>query len=205
VVLTSGACAGLGEDGAASGDGSESVSDSSMSAGSASAGTAESGGESPGSLIDHAAWVTLAAEDDPVSEHRPAEIDCGVGGWYLEDTGAVPKLEVDTNQCNYLALSQPSLRAITAGDTLQVSFYHFDLVAPEPAEGHLQLRVDGNVVWDYLIPIPTDEENNKTPAAFIDETVVVEFDAPAGAEVYLHLHNHGQNTWNVVDLALVEG
>ena len=191
LALICSACTDGGEEGASAEDTSSTASGS----GSASAGTEGDFG----SLIDQEAWAAIDAVDDPLPDHRPPEVDCDVG-WYIEDE----ELEVDTNLCNYLALVQPSLRPIEVGDTLDVHFYHFDLVAPEPAEAHLQVSVDGNVVWDYLVPIPTDIENNKTPAAVIHETVTAEFSAPLGSAVRVHLHNHGQNTWTFVDLAVVE-
>lgn len=199
-MATLAGCGEAGEDGASSADTSGS---SSMSSSSANASAGSEGEPEFESLIDHEVWEVVDEDDDPLAEHRPEELDCGVGGWYLESDG--PELEVDTNLCNYLALAQPSLRPIDVGDTLAIRFYHFDLVAPEPAEAHLRVTVDGNEVWDYEVEIPTDPENNKTPAAVFDETFAAEFSAPLGSEVMLHVHNHGQNTWTFVDLAVAPG
>jgi hypothetical protein len=136
------------------------------------------------SLIEHELWVQLDAADDPLAEHRPAEVVCGIAGWYIENE----IVEIDTNFCNYLALGQPSLAAITEGRLVRLGFYHFDLVAPEPALAHIAMLADGEVLWEQEIEIPG--------AAMVYE---LEFEAPfstpVGAELVFHLHNHGQNTW----------
>ena len=154
------------------------------------------------SLIDHQAWEPLDELLDPLADHRPDTVECGVAGWYLENEDR--EVEIDTNFCNYLALRQPSLQAIRPGQVLRVNFYHFDLVAPEPAQGHLQLSVDGQVIWDYVVEIaedPTGETNGaRAPAVFAEEAVIADFCAPEGAEVVLHVHNHGQNTWALRDV-----
>ena len=63
-------------------------------------------------------------------------------------------------------------------------------MAPEPAEGHVALAVDGVTLWERTVAIPSD------PCSYTDV-----FESPltaaAGATLQLHLHNHGANTWNV--------
>jgi hypothetical protein len=136
------------------------------------------------SLIDHSQWVQIEAEDDPLAAHRPAEIMCGVAGWYEENE----VIEIDTNFCNYLALGQPTLAAITEGRAVQLGFYHFDLVAPEQALAHVAVLVDGELLWEQEIAIPG-------AAMVYALEFEAPFSAPAGAELVFHLHNHGQNTW----------
>lgn len=156
----------------------------------ASTSESDTGGDGePGSLIDHEKWQKLEASDDPLASHRPETIDCGVAGWYLETS----KLEVDTNFCNYLAVGQPSLVSLEQGQTVQVIFYHFDLVAPEPALAHVAILVDGQVLWEQEIAIPGDAN------VFQDE-FPSPITAERGSEVVFHLHNHGQNTWVLQDL-----
>jgi hypothetical protein len=137
------------------------------------------------SLIDHAQWVQIeATQEDPLAAHRPSAIDCGVAGWYQENE----IIEIDTNFCNYLALRQDSLAAITEGAKVRLGFYHFDLVAPEPALAHVAVLVDGALLWEQEIEIPG-------AAMVYALEFEAPFSAPAGAELVFHLHNHGQNTW----------
>jgi hypothetical protein len=145
-------------------------------------------------LIDHMAWEFTPAEEDPLIDHRPATVDCGIAGWYIEGD----ELEIDTNFCNYAALRQASLRAIESCSTLRIEFYHFDLLAPEPAQAHAALLIDGQIVWEKLIDIPGGSMIYK--AAVYEEEFAAPFAAPAGSEVMLHLHNHGQNTWTLLSI-----
>jgi len=136
-------------------------------------------------LIDHERWVQIeASADDPLVDHRPSSITCGVAGWYRENE----IIEIDTNFCNYLALRQDSLAAITEGAKVRLGFYHFDLVAPEPALAHVAVLVDGQLLWEQEIAIPG-------AAMVYALEFEAPFSAPAGAELVFHLHNHGQNTW----------
>jgi len=147
----------------------------------------ESSTGSPGEfepLIDHTMWAAVDADDDPLVEHRPADIQCTIAGWFLENDA----LEVDTNYCKYLAIGQPSLVAVTEGRRVQVNFYHFNLVAPEPALAHIAITIDGALLWEQEIEIPG--------AAMVYQLEFeAPFSAPAGSPVVFHLHNHGQNTW----------
>jgi hypothetical protein len=142
-----------------------------------------------GSLIDHVQWQVLEAQDDPLADHRPETIVCGIAGWYLEAS----KLEVDTTLCNYLAVEQPSLVSLEQGQMVEVIFYHFDLVAPEPALAHVAIWIDGQVLWEQEIAIPGD-------ANVFQEAFVSPISAELGSQVVFHLHNHGQNTWVLQDL-----
>ncbi|NVB38719.1 hypothetical protein G6O69_12835 [Pseudenhygromyxa sp. WMMC2535] len=146
------------------------------------------------SLIDHANWITVDAPDDPLVDERPESVECGIAGWYIEGEDVDdPLLEVDTTYCNYLALSQPSLAQIREGAEMEFDFYHFNLTAPEPAQAHLAVHVDGELLWETWIDIPGS-------AQVFTESFTAPFDAPEGASVMMHLHNHGQNTWGIQDL-----
>ena len=50
--------------------------------------------------------------------------------------------------------------------------------------------LDGEPLWDVTVPIPA-------AAQLYDVTVPMDRDVPAGAEVVVHVHNHGGNTWRV--------
>lgn len=157
--------------------------------------TAEESAEETGegefaSLIDHQAWTQIDAAGDPLAEHRPTAVECGLGGWYLEDES----LEVDTNLCNYLALAQPSLATITEGRGVRLGFYYFNLVAPDPALAHIAMLVDGQLLWEREVEIPGD-------AQVLELEFESPLSAPLGAEVVFHLHNHGQNTWVLQNLS----
>lgn len=167
--------------------------------GSAGSGTSSGGASSGGevdptggelvSLVLPTMWQPVPAPMDPLAEHRPAQVQCPLGGWLFEPQG----LEINTLLCNYAMFSQPSRAAIVKGARIVASVYHFDLVADEPAMAHVALLVGDNVVWEQEIAIP-----GKANAYPID--VPASFAADAGTPVYFHLHNHGQNTWTLGEI-----
>jgi hypothetical protein len=48
-------------------------------------------------------------------------------------------------------------------------------------------------VWEENVKIPTD-------ANIYDVRIPTNFDAPIGSTVEYHLHNHGYNTWTLLQL-----
>lgn len=157
--------------------------------------TTTAGAEPDGVMVDlvaPTAWQPLAAADDPLADHRPPDAACTFGlGWLVEPMG----LEVNTATCNYGAFVQPTLHPIARGSRLSLQLYHFDLLAPEPATAHVAVLIGGNMIFEREIAIPGKAN------VFGDELGLVAcFDAPAGAPVVFHLHNHGQNTWTFASL-----
>jgi hypothetical protein len=144
-------------------------------------------------LLDHSGFEAVGAAEDLWAEHRPADVDCPELAWGEESAGGVPVVEVDTNECHYLTARASLPENVLRGEPLRLRVWHFDLFYSEQAEGHMALAIDGDVLFDYAIDIPGD-------AAMIDETVDAPRTYPAGAELQWHLHNHGANTWNLVDL-----
>jgi len=180
-----------GEDPSLAEDSSSSVS----SASSSTTATAATGMRA--SLVDHAQWMEVPASDDPLALHRPASVQCGIDGAYNEDTG----LEIDTGACNYLARQQPSLVDIAAGDSIAIEAFHETLASVEAGEAHFAILVGSEVVWEIFVPIPASPE--VVPATPFTEEIEVDFDAPAGTPVIVHLHNHGFNTWRLLTLDVV--
>ncbi|MCB9569685.1 MAG: hypothetical protein H6710_21120 [Myxococcales bacterium] len=136
-------------------------------------------------LSDPAAWSFADASDDPFADERPAAIHCArAEGWRPEAEG----VEIDTGACDYLALEQPLPRPLRAGERLRISAWWQNLIAAAPSEGHIAVAVDGVVVWEERVAIPG-------PADARDLVIEAPEEAPAGAPITLHLHNHGANTW----------
>ena len=140
-------------------------------------------------LIEVNDWVMQSAAEDSNSGHRPAEVICPDNSWGNED-GA---LEVETGYCNYLSLSQPAKVAVAKGDSLHLVLWHADLAFETPAQAHVAITVDGHNVWEADVDIPLAAE-------IYDLRIPIDFDAPAGSKVEYHVHNHGYNTWTLLQL-----
>lgn len=138
------------------------------------------------------ALSALSAGDDPLASHRPEKVDCNnLTGWYVEDG----VLEANTAECNYLSLVEPAAAPARKGEVLKTALSHFDLTASQEAEAHIALLVESDIIWEQTIPIPTD-------AQVLEISIELERDIGEGDLVGIHLHNHGQNTWNLGPLTL---
>jgi hypothetical protein len=136
-------------------------------------------------------WQKVSAQNDPFLSHRPAELECGLGGVVIEDG----ILEVDTGRCNYFAASQPLRRDLHSGQTLLLTLYHDDLFSEDGGSAHIALMIDEQLLWETNIEIPSESRLFTTRIPLSDACFV-------GEEVYFHLHNHGVNHWRLVSLTL---
>ena len=95
--------------------------------------------------------------------------------------------------CNWITLEQPSLRAIQAGDRVEVRSRHSQLTAPVPGEAHIAFVIGDELVLDYSVAIPTDFQ-------FPDAIWTAPKDYPAGTPLLFHVDNHGQNEYMLIEV-----
>lgn len=143
----------------------------------------------PVPLVAGATWTAAPASADPMPAHDTGA-GCGAGG-FGEELGGV---EVDTEICPYAVLQHELLAGFDAGDTLRLNWWHADLVWAEQSEGHLLLAAGGEVIYERTVAIPADAE------AYLEE-LEPGVAAEAGEPLVLHVHNHGYNTWNLLELS----
>jgi hypothetical protein len=55
------------------------------------------------------------------------------------------------------------------------------------------VSIAGRLVWEADVEIPTE-------ANIYDVRIPLAFDAPAGSQIEFHLHNHGYNSWTLLEL-----
>ena len=138
-------------------------------------------------LAESSLWNEATPSEDPFGD-RPLSVDCPPEAMTLEFLSGEEAIEVSTGLCDYMALTQPLLFEVQRGDEIDFRVWHFDLEAPEAAEGHVGVAIDGEIVWEEWRQIPS-------PGALLTSTWTADRDIPAGADVVFHLHNHGVNTW----------
>jgi hypothetical protein len=136
------------------------------------------------SLVETSGWRVTAPVEDPWRHERPADFECPDWALRVEPAG----FEVNTGDCDYLVVQQPSLAAIEEGDEITLIFRHDGLVAPTDAMAHVAFSVGDHPLWETTTPIPA-------VAQAFTPTLVSDFAAPVGTPIYLHLHNHGANDW----------
>jgi mono/diheme cytochrome c family protein len=140
-------------------------------------------------LTDVLAWTSQKAGRDSLADHRPTSVECPENSYYAEGQA----LEVETGYCNYLSLVQPTLGELKSGDTVHLVLWHGDLAFDEPASAHVAVTIGDRLLWETEVAIPTR-------AQIYDVRIPVEFDALEGSEVQYHLHNHGYNSWTLLQL-----
>jgi hypothetical protein len=145
-------------------------------------------------LLDHSSWGRYDPATDPLKSHQPAQLVCGIAGFFVEQN----HLEIDTTRCNYVLAEHPSLLDVPAGTEVHMQLSHYDLAAPEPAEVHAAILFGDELQWETHIPIPAT-------ADVLNVTWQATRPLGKGEPIRVHLHNHGQNTYQLVSLtALVE-
>lgn len=133
-------------------------------------------------------WSRLSDDEDPFGAGGDAL--CAPLGWKAEGEF----FEIETDLCAKATWAQPLRGAVRAGDALRFVFWHLDLWAPEPYDARLSLHLGGELAWEVVKPVPGEQ--------FIGEIVFeAPGDAAAGAPAWLHLDNHGLNSWRVGELS----
>jgi len=142
-------------------------------------------------LVSLEGWTAVTRADDPfvVEGEEPPECE---PAFHVED--AQNWLEVDTTACKWVTLTQTTRAEVAEGDRLEFDFSHFDLDADAPATAELRLRFDDCDAWSKSIPIPgaadVYAEQFRSPCRLTSDS-----------QVLFHLHNHGQNTYQLKDLS----
>jgi hypothetical protein len=104
-------------------------------------------------------------------------------------------LEVDSGNCNYLALQEPAAVSAPSGAVVTTEISYFDLTAAEPTQAHIALLLEGDILWETSIDIPAD-------ARVLDVAFELPRQVNEGDLLGFHLHNHGQNTYALGQLAV---
>jgi len=153
---------------------------------------APSAGASYRPLVLLTDWSQVSRDQDPFVTDAGAAPACVGPGFVVEPDSNW--LEIDTGLCNWVTLTATTRAAVAVGQSLELTVSHYDLNAPAPATAELRLRFETCDAWSTTIPIPSaanvDKEQFASPCAL-----------PDGGAVLFHLHNHGQNTYQLQDLS----
>jgi hypothetical protein len=148
----------------------------------------------PRQLVTAEGWTKTPEADDVFAAMKPGRTECEPGESYAAvDFGGYPAFEVHTDFCNYVTVSQPFMDDVHAGEHVNVRMWHFELLSPEPAEGYCAVAVDGVVRWEYTVQLPAD-------GALASYGWITDVDIPAGTVAQFHVHNHGINSWNLIEI-----
>lgn len=141
------------------------------------------------SVLDPWALAPVDPEHDPLADHRPAQIDCPPGAWGPEGGG----FEIQTGVCSYAAFDQALPIPVEPGDLVSILVWHDVLDAAEPGTGHVAVWLGDEVLWETTVAIPAD-------SGVLEAVIPIERSPAPDARLGLHLHNHGFNSWRVLDI-----
>lgn len=147
-------------------------------------------------VVSAYAWQLVDAAADPFGDMRPSDSECDPAGLAVEDGAGGPEFEIDTGVCNYASVGQPALTAGIAGETLRVRIWHDDLTSLDgEAAGYVGIQIGDTIVYEADVPIPAEAGLLSADLALLSAFEV-------GTDVVVHIHNHGENTWSVVELSV---
>jgi hypothetical protein len=100
------------------------------------------------------------------------------------------------NLCNWITLEEPSLRAIRAGDQVEIRSRHAPLTAPVPGNARMTFVIGDEIALDYSTAIPSD-------FFFPSVTWTADKDYPAGTPLLWHVDNHGANEYQLLEVNIL--
>ncbi|MEE2755732.1 MAG: hypothetical protein VYA30_03685 [Myxococcota bacterium] len=146
------------------------------------------------SLIDHFAWSPLQTNTYPHPIDSSEIVPCLMGdGIRFEALGGESTLAVDTDDCNFAYMTQPSLSAVRRGENIALRLWNWQLTAPNNATAKLSVEIGSHLLWSEAIDIP----NNSSIHALnwtAPECI------PEGTPIRFFVSNHGQNEYNFIEL-----
>lgn len=130
-----------------------------------------------------------ASEDDRPRLCRPDEAR-------VNNLAGEPVFDVDTFNCNWSTVEQPLLHDIEEPLRLRMRIFYFSQLATFLTEGRNVVTVGDQVVLDEVVGLPTE-----SGILGFDEARVIE--GKKGDTVMWHVGNHGENSWNFIELSMV--
>lgn len=144
-------------------------------------------------LVAYDAWSGVERDADPFVTGESVVPDCLGPGFYPEPD--LQWLELDTAECSWITVSARAAAPVGKSSRLRLVVSHYDLNAPAPARAELKLAFGACAAWSKTIAIPG-------PAAVYEEELGSPCASEQGGAIFFHLHNHGQNTWQLQELAV---
>lgn len=131
-------------------------------------------------------WRLVAEGADPWPG-RPSDAPACPERAVYEETGSI---EIDTDLCDWVTITAPSRHQVQLGEAVDFLFFHSALAADDPTQATMGLAFGEEIVWTLTVPVPS-AGGFYTP----DRTAPVA--VREGDPLYLHVHNHGANTYQL--------
>ena len=148
-----------------------------------------------GPLVQTFGWLTTELEQDPFNVFWSDQIICGEDEHGVESLADIWTYSIQTGDCNWLTIEQPSLRAVHEGDIVRAEVWHFLLSAPEPAMARVGMATDDGIITDIMVPIPQ-------PAGLVELEFRAQTSIAKDTPIYFHISNHGTNSWHLLNIQI---
>jgi hypothetical protein len=122
---------------------------------------------------------------------------CTADDIQIASFGEDDAVEIDTRfGCGWATVEQPLLAAVEAGDALQVRVFYFSQTTFPEAEAEVAVALGDDIVVREAVAIPSS-------SGLVAPRVVVDRAVAAGTMARFHVGNHGDNSWNLIELSRV--
>ena len=112
-------------------------------------------------------------------------------------SGSPIALDVDTRTgCGWATVAQQTRADLVAGDEVLSRLFYFSQTSFPNDVADVALRLGDDDLWRFAVPIPTTSKLELP-------SVVLQRDVPAGTRVLFHVGNHGDNSWNLLEVSRV--
>lgn len=148
-------------------------------------------------LVDASSWRLVPPADDTLWP-PPADAPlCAPEDVQVASFGDDDAVEIDTRfGCGWATVEQPIALALTAGDAVQVRVFYFSQGTFPAAEAEVAVALGDAVIARQRVPIPSS-------SGLFAPRVVLEGDVAAGTPARFHVGNHGDNSWNLIELSRI--
>ncbi len=153
--------------------------------------------ETATALVAGDAWTFVEPSADVLWAAPPEAARCASSALQVQTFGDDVALEVDTRLgCGWATAMQPLRADIVEGDELQVRVFYFSQATFPAAQAEVAIAIGADIVMRELVDIPTT-------SGLIAPRLPVLRNASAGTPVHFHIGNHGDNSWNLVELSAI--
>lgn len=147
--------------------------------------------------VDPTAWTFVANADDPLWPAPEGAALCGPDEIQVQSFGADDAVEVDTRfGCGWATVQQPIGVDLNEGDELQIRVFYFSQASFPEDTAEIAVAIDGDVVSSTIVDIPTS-------SGLIAPRIAMTRDVAKGAMAMFHIGNHGDNSWNLIELSRI--
>lgn len=147
--------------------------------------------------VDPLGWTFVDNADDALWPAPAGAALCTAEEIQVQSFGEDDALEIDTRfGCGWATVSQPLQQDLRAGDDVQVRVFYFSQASFPEAQAEVAVALDGEIVVSELVDIPTGSD-------LIAPRVTLTRDVAKGSLAHFHIGNHGDNSWNLIELALI--